>query len=84
MINNNNTQVLQWKFIFHLGMPEYQSLECKEFYLGNAFLATVSQKTGLIFKNNYLLQGNYDDTKLVKTNKHTYIQTNIFSQCFSK
>lgn len=53
-------------------MPEHQSLECKEFYLGNAFLATVSQKTGLIFKNNYLLQGNYDDTKLVKTNIHTY------------
>lgn len=42
MINNSNAQNPQWKFIFHLGMPENQSLDCKKFYLGNAFLATVS------------------------------------------
>lgn len=77
MINNCNTHVPQWKLIFHLGMHEYQSLDCKDFYPGNAFLVTISQKIWLIFKNNYLLQGSYDDTKLVKTNKHTHIPVSL-------
>lgn len=36
------------------------------------FLPLYLTVSGLIFKNNYLLQGDYDDTKLVKTNKQTY------------
>lgn len=35
----------------------------------NTSLWTASR---FIFKSNYSLQGDYDDTKLVKTNKHTY------------
>lgn len=71
MINNGNTQNFQLKFIFHLGMPSYQSLDCKYFYLGNAFLPLYLTGSGLIFKKNYLLQEDYNDTKLVKTNKYT-------------
>lgn len=39
--------------------------------------------TGIIVKNNYLLQGNYDDTELAKIETLIY-QNNIFSQCLSK
>lgn len=42
MINTGYTQIPHWKFIFHLGMSEFQSLDCKGFRLGNALFPTVS------------------------------------------